>query len=73
MGKTTSEHPIEQMMGYDLMTYLPTDILVKLDRAAMSVSLETRAPFLDPDVIAFSATFTLGLQDSKRNHKVDSA
>ena len=51
-----------RMMYLDAMTYLPNDILVKMDRAAMGTSLETRAPFLDHFVVELAWQLPLNMR-----------
>ena len=46
--------PFERSMLIDTLTYLPGDLLTKVDRASMAVSLEVRVPFLHPDVFSFA-------------------
>ena len=50
---------IERMQYLDMNFYMAEDILTKVDRASMAVSLETRAPFLDPRVGQFAASLPL--------------
>jgi asparagine synthase (glutamine-hydrolysing) len=52
--RAPARHYIERLMQLDCVTYLPENILQKVDRASMAVSLEVRCPLLDPDVIAFA-------------------
>ena len=52
----TATSPVDRMTAVDVLSYLPDDILVKVDIASMANSLETRSPFLDHSVLEFGAS-----------------
>lgn len=54
-GACSSTSPLDQMRAMDVATYLPDDLLVKVDIASMANSLEVRSPFLDQEVLALAA------------------
>lgn len=56
LNECDAESMVERMQNLDTRLYLAEDILTKVDRASMAVSLEVRAPFLDPHVAEFAAS-----------------
>jgi asparagine synthase (glutamine-hydrolysing) len=69
MHRLKKSDSINQMMYVDIMSYLPDDIMVKVDRAAMSVGLETRAPLLDRRIVEFACSLPINMKMEGRNSK----
>jgi asparagine synthase (glutamine-hydrolysing) len=65
----TTKSLVEQMQFVDLKMYMAEDILTKVDRASMAVSLEVRAPFLDPRVVEFSMSLPENYKLKGKNGK----
>jgi asparagine synthase (glutamine-hydrolysing) len=57
-GALPQTDPLAWATALDRITYLPNDLLTKLDRASMLHALEVRSPFMDPDLAAFAATLS---------------
>ncbi|MGH6900729.1 MAG: XrtA/PEP-CTERM system amidotransferase [Geminicoccaceae bacterium] len=67
--ETEGQHPLDQAQYADIMTYLPGDILTKVDRASMAHALEVRVPFLDHPLVEWAATLPHQLRLNARGSK----
>jgi asparagine synthase (glutamine-hydrolysing) len=67
---STARNPIDRMLDVDQQTYLPGDLLVKMDIATMAYGLEARSPLLDQDLIALGAALPTRFKVRGREKKI---
>ncbi len=65
----TSPHYLEKLLETDIHTYLPGDILTKVDIASMACSLELRSPFMDFQLVEFAASLPFNYKQSGNSRK----
>ena len=70
MASIDRDNAVERMLDTDVNTYLPGDLLVKMDIATMAHSVETRSPLLDDRLMKFSAQLPARLKSDGRSGKV---
>jgi asparagine synthase (glutamine-hydrolysing) len=68
--ESLSEEPLDRMLDVDIATYLPGQLLTKIDIASMAYSLEARSPLLDHELMQFAATLPPELKLDGRERKV---
>ena len=64
-----ANNPVDGLLSVDVNSYLPDDLLVKVDRASMAVGLEARSPMVDHEFMEFAARLPAGMKMSLLNRK----
>jgi asparagine synthase (glutamine-hydrolysing) len=68
-SEASARHLLDVLLSVDVHTYLPEDLLVKMDIATMAHALEARSPFLDPEVMEFAASLPARYKGRLRHKK----
>jgi asparagine synthase (glutamine-hydrolysing) len=68
--RSAARSVVDRMLDVDVQTYLPDDLLVKMDIATMASSLEARSPLLDHELMEFAASLPASLKVRGRDKKV---